>query len=31
MARASNKLSAVEVKGIAQKGMHHDGAVCTSR
>jgi len=26
MARASNKLSAVEVRGIAQKGMYHDGA-----
>jgi integrase len=25
MARASNKLSAVEVKGIDQKGMYHDG------
>jgi integrase len=25
MARASNKLSAVEVKGIGQKGMYHDG------
>jgi hypothetical protein len=25
MARASNKLSAVEVRGIAQKGMYHDG------
>jgi integrase len=25
MARASNKLSAVEVKGISQKGMYHDG------
>ena len=25
MARASNKLSAVEVKGIGRKGMYHDG------
>jgi len=25
MARASNKLSAVEVKGMTQKGMYHDG------
>ena len=25
MARASNRLSAVEVKGIGQKGMYHDG------
>jgi len=25
MARASNKLSAVEVKGIDKKGMYHDG------
>src|ERR1700737_863617 len=25
MARASNKLSAVEVKSIDQKGMYHDG------
>ena len=25
MARVSNKLSAVEVKGIGQKGMYHDG------
>jgi integrase len=25
MARASNKLSAVEVKGIGQRGMYHDG------
>src|ERR1700756_3688675 len=25
MARTSNKLSAVEVKGIDQKGMYHDG------
>jgi integrase len=25
MARASNKLSAVEVRGIAKKGMYHDG------
>jgi hypothetical protein len=26
MARASNKLSAVKVSGIARKGMNHDGA-----
>jgi hypothetical protein len=25
MARASNKLSAVEVKGISLRGMYHDG------
>src|SRR4029077_13922574 len=25
MARASNKLSAVEVKGIGRRGMYHDG------
>jgi len=25
MARPSNRLSAVEVRGIAQKGMYHDG------